>query len=84
MVQDSSPTQVATITSDNEEIFSLDTSISYTITTATGYTVGEPCPPGGYVCGLTYTNSQANVAGIKSTVITGSCAIAGDVVKTEP
>ncbi len=68
----------------SDDVFSLDSSISYTTTTATGYTVGEPCPPGGYVCGLTYTNNQANVAGIKSTVIVGNCAIAGDVVGTEP
>lgn len=77
------PTNIR-LPSSSTEAFGIDDSISYTTTTATGYTIGEPCPPGGYVCGLTYTNNVANVAGMQNNVMVGDCVTAGDVVKTQP
>ncbi|KAK4694356.1 hypothetical protein P7C71_g3224, partial [Lecanoromycetidae sp. Uapishka_2] len=69
---------------DFGEVFGMDSSVSYTWTTATGYSVGEPCPPGGYVCGLTYTNNVANVAGIQNNVMVGDCVSNGDIVGSQP
>ena len=43
----------------------------------------QPCPAGGYICGLTYTKNEAHVSGVKTTYVTSNCATAGDVLKNE-
>ena len=32
---------------------------------------------------MTYTKNEAHISGVKTTYVTGNCATAGDVVKTE-
>lgn len=51
------------------------------MTTTTGGTGGELCPPGGYVCDLTVKNNLVDVAGKKTEYVVGNCATAGSVVK---
>ncbi|KAI9755744.1 MAG: hypothetical protein M4579_004174 [Chaenotheca gracillima] len=68
---------------DVDEIFSLDASVSYTTTTTTGFSIGEPCPKGGYVCGLTYQLNQAHVKGKENYYYAACGAINGELEKSE-